>query len=74
MQKELEVALSCIRPILQQDGGDIEIVEMTEDRIVKVRLLGQCDGCPKSGQTLKNIITKTFVKMVPGIRKVEAVN
>ncbi len=73
MQTKVESALALIRPLLQQDGGDIELVEITPDNIVKVRLLGQCSGCPKSGQTLKNIVTKTLVKTVPGVRNVEAV-
>ncbi len=73
MKNEIEKALAFIRPVLQQDGGDIELIECTTDNIVKIRLLGRCRSCPKSGQTLKNVVTKTIVKMVPGVRNVEAV-
>ncbi len=73
MQEQLDTALEFIRPILQQDGGDIEILGVTDDATVQVRLMGRCSGCPKSAQTLKNIVTKTIIKMVPGVRKVEAI-
>ncbi len=73
MQKKIESALALIRPVLQQDGGDIELVEVTPDNTAKVRLLGRCSGCPKSGQTLKSVVTKTLLKTVSGLRKVEAV-
>ena len=73
MQKELDMALALIRPVLQQDGGDIEVVEVTEDCIVRVRLKGQCKGCPKAGQTLRSTVERTILKMVPAVRRVEAV-
>ncbi len=73
MQKELDAALEMIRPILQQDGGDIEIVGISNDATVQVRLVGRCKGCPKSDQTLKNVVAKTLIKMVPGVRRVEAI-
>ena len=74
MQQAVESALAFIRPVLQQDGGDIELVEVTDDGVVRVRLTKHCKGCPHSGDTLKNIVTKTIVKMVPSIHKVESVD
>ncbi len=73
MQQELNTAFEMIRPVLQQDGGDIEFVGMSDDATVQVRLTGRCKGCPKSEQTLKNIVAKTIIKLVPGVRRVEAV-
>lgn len=74
MQCQLNAALALIRPVLQQDGGDLEIVECTPEGIVRVRLQGQCKGCPKSRQTLSAVVERTILKMVPQVRKVEAVD
>ncbi len=73
MQIAVEKALESIRPVLQEDGGDIELVEISDENIVTVRLLGRCSGCPSAGQTLKNVVTKTLIKTVPGVRNVLAV-
>jgi Fe-S cluster biogenesis protein NfuA len=63
-----------IRPYLQQDGGDIEFIELTEDNIVNVRLLGACGSCPYSTMTLKNGVESAMKKAIPEIQSVEAVN
>lgn len=63
-----------IRPYLQQDGGDIEFIELTDDNIVNVRLLGACGSCPYSTQTLKNGVETAMKKAIPEIKSVEAVN
>lgn len=73
MQEQLDAALALIRPVLQQDGGDIELVETTAEGIVRVRLTGRCKGCPKSQQTLRSVVERTILKMVPEVRRVEAV-
>ncbi len=65
-------ALAKIRPMLQRDGGDIELVEVT-DGIVKVRLTGACKGCPMSQMTLKQGVEKLLMKEVPGLKEVQAV-
>jgi Fe-S cluster biogenesis protein NfuA len=71
--KELvEQALAKIRPMLQRDGGDIELVEVS-DGIVKVRLTGACKGCPMSQMTLKQGVEKLLMKEVPGLKEVQAV-
>lgn len=66
-------ALESIRPYLQADGGDISIVELTDDMVVKVKLLGACDGCPMSIQTLKGGVEMVIKNNVPAIREVIAV-
>lgn len=67
-------ALERVRPYLQSDGGDISLVEITDDNIVKVRLQGACHGCPFSIQTLKAGVEQTLLREVPEVRKVVAVD
>lgn len=71
--EQVKIALEAIRPYLQSDGGDISIVELTDDMVVKVRLLGACDGCPMSIQTLKNGVEMVIKNNVPVIKEVVAV-
>lgn len=71
--QEIEQALESIRPYLKGDGGDISLVEVTDDFIVKVRLEGSCDGCPLSMQTLKGGVEMVVKKAVPQIVEVIAV-
>jgi Fe-S cluster biogenesis protein NfuA len=68
----VEQALEKIRPMLQRDGGDIELVEVN-DGVVKVRLTGACKGCPMSQMTLKQGVEKLLLKEVPGLKEVQAV-
>jgi Fe-S cluster biogenesis protein NfuA len=63
-------ALERVRPYLQSDGGDIELIEVTDDLSVKVRLTGACHGCPYSMQTLKAGVEQAIMKEVPEIKKV----
>ncbi|MCF8368850.1 MAG: NifU family protein [Bacteroidales bacterium] len=62
-----------IRPYLQQDGGDIEFVELTDDNVVNVSLMGACGSCPYSMMTLKNGVETAVKKAIPEIQSVEAV-
>jgi Fe-S cluster biogenesis protein NfuA len=71
-KKSVELALEKIRPMLQRDGGDIELVEVT-DGVVKVRLTGACKGCPMSQMTLKQGVEKMLMQEVPGLKEVQAV-
>ena len=71
-QKVLNV-LEQIRPYLQNDGGDIEFIELTDDMIVNVKLTGACGSCPHSTMTLKNGVEVAVVKAVPEIKSVESV-
>jgi Fe-S cluster biogenesis protein NfuA len=73
MKEKVQAALDQVRPNLQRDGGDVELVDVTEDGIVKVRLTGRCHGCPMSQMTLKMGIER-FLKMnVPEVKTVESV-
>lgn len=73
MKEKVEAALNKIRPSLQADGGNIELVEVTADGTVKVRLTGACGCCPMSQMTLKAGVERTLRKEVPGVKRVEAV-
>ena len=73
MKELVQAALDKIRPALQADGGDVELVEI-EGNVVKVRLQGACKGCPMSQQTLKNGIEKFLMKEVPDVERVEGVD
>jgi len=63
-------ALNRVRPYLQNDGGDIDLIEITEDLTVKVKLKGACHGCPFSMQTLKAGVEQAIMQEVPEIKKV----
>lgn len=73
MSAEIEKALDQIRPSLQADGGNVELVEVTEDGVVKVKLTGACGHCPMSTQTLKFGIERTLKEKIPSVREVVAV-
>ena len=70
MEQEVKQAIEKIRPYLQRDGGDIELVSV-DGSVVKVRLRGACAGCPMSQMTLKSVVEQTLKKEVPGIERVE---
>ena len=72
MKEAVEKALAKIRPMLQRDGGDVELVEVNAG-VVKVRLTGACKGCPMSQMTLKNGIERLLKQEVPGLASVESV-
>lgn len=63
-------ALQRVRPYLQSDGGDIDLIDVTEDMTVKVKLTGACHGCPYSMQTLKAGVEQAVMKEVPEIKRV----
>lgn len=73
MEDKIKAAIEVIRPALQRDGGDIEFVEYTEDKIVKVRLKGQCSGCPSAQQTLQGLVYKILKESYPEIEGVQGV-
>ena len=72
MDEQVKTAIEKIRPLLQRDGGDIELVSV-EGGVVKVQLKGACCGCPMSQMTLQSVVEETLKKEVPGIERVEAV-
>ena len=73
MKERVEQALNKVRPALQADGGDVELVDVGADGVVKVRLRGACGSCPMSQLTLKMGIERILKKEVPEITSVEAV-
>ncbi len=70
---KVEEVINKIRPALQRDGGDVELVEITDDNIVKVRLTGACGTCPMSIMTLKGGIEAVLKQDIPEVKAVEAV-
>lgn len=74
MKKQVEQALLKIRPALQRDGGDVEVIDVTEDGIVKVRLTGACHGCPMAAQTLKQGIERLLKQEIPAVKEVVPVS
>ncbi len=72
MKEKVEKALEKIRPTLQADGGDVELVDVGLDGVVRVRLQGACAGCPMSQMTLRNGIERVLKKEIPEIKAVEA--
>lgn len=67
-------ALETIRPYLKADGGDVELVKVTPEGIVEVKLTGACSDCPMSQMTLRAGVERALIREVPGIRRVEAVS
>ncbi len=70
MREKVEAALAKVRPALQADGGDIELVNVTEDGVVQVKLKGACGGCPMAKITLKNGVERVLKAEVPEVREV----
>ena len=70
MKEEVLKVLEMVRPGLQADGGDVELVEVTEDGIVKVRLKGACGSSPMSTMTLKMGIERAMKEKIPGVKEV----
>jgi Fe-S cluster biogenesis protein NfuA len=73
MREKIEAVLAQIRPGLQMDGGDVELVEVTDDGVVKVRLVGACAGCPMSQMTLQMRIENVLKEQVPEVSRVVSV-
>jgi Fe-S cluster biogenesis protein NfuA len=72
MKERVESALNKIRPLLQADGGDVELIEVSPEGVVKVKLTGACAGCPMSQMTLKMGIEKRLKEEVPEVKEVVA--
>lgn len=73
LKQRVEDALGLIRPALQADGGDVELVDVTEDGVVKVSLQGACRGCPMSQLTLSNGVERVLKEQIPEVVRVEPV-
>ncbi len=72
MREKVEKALEKIRPMLQADGGNVELVDVTSDGVVKLKLTGSCGCCPMSQMTLKMGVEKIIKQEVPGVKEVIA--
>lgn len=72
LKEKVEAALQKVRPSLQNDGGDVELIDISDDGIVKVKLTGACGSCPMSQMTLKMGIEKILKQNVPEIKSVES--
>ena len=70
----IEMSLDTMRPYLKNDGGNVEVVELTDDMNLKLRLLGNCGTCPQSVFTMKAGVEEAVLKSVPEVKSVEAVN
>ena len=73
MKEKVQAAIDKIRPMLAADGGDVELIDVTEEGVVQVRLQGACSGCPMSQMTLKNGIERIIKQEVPEVKSVESV-
>jgi len=71
--ERVEEVLNKVRPYLQADGGDIELVDITDDDIIKVKLTGACHGCPMSQMTLRAGVERALMSELPDVKRVEAV-
>lgn len=74
LRERIEFALDSIRPYLEADGGNVRIVELTDDKVLKIEMLGSCGSCPMSTMTLKAGVEEAIKKAIPEIIRVEAVN
>jgi Fe-S cluster biogenesis protein NfuA len=72
LKEKVESALNKVRPSLQADGGDVQLIDVDEQGVVKVRLTGACGGCPMSQMTLKMGIEKILKQNVPEVTRVES--
>ena len=72
--EKVNKAIETIRPFLVADGGDISLVDVSEDLVIKVKLHGACDGCPFSIQTLKAGVEQAIKKELPQVKEIVAVN
>ena len=74
MKEKVEAALDKIRPQLQADGGGVELVDVDDNGLVRVKLTGACGGCPMAQMTLKQGIERVLKMQVPEVKSVESIN
>ncbi|MDR0977595.1 MAG: NifU family protein [Endomicrobium sp.] len=72
LRQKVETALESVRPHLEADGGNVELIDVTEDGIVKVKLTGACGSCPMSAMTLQYGVTNAIKKAVPEVKEVQS--
>jgi Fe-S cluster biogenesis protein NfuA len=74
LREQIEFALDTIRPYLEADGGNVRVVELTDDMVLKIEMLGSCGSCPMSSMTLKAGVEEAIMRAIPEIIRVEAIN
>jgi Fe-S cluster biogenesis protein NfuA len=74
LKEKVDTALNSIRPYLEADGGNVKVLEITEDKVVRLELLGACGSCPMSAMTFKAGLEESIRRAVPEVTAVEAVN
>lgn len=74
LREQIEFALDAIRPYLEADGGNVRIVELTDEMVLKIEMTGSCSSCPMSSMTLKAGVEEAIKRAIPEIVRVEAVN
>jgi len=74
IKQQVQEVLDTVRPALQADGGDVEMVDVTAEGIVQLRLQGHCRGCPMSQMTLAMVIERTLKEQIPEVERVVAVD
>ena len=74
LDEKVELALDSIRPYLKADGGDVKLVEITDDNVVLVEMTGSCETCRLSSMTIKGGLEQTVINAVPQIKAVKAIN
>ena len=74
LQTQVEAALDTLRPFLEADGGSVRLVDITDEMVVELELLGACETCPMSSMTMRAGIEQAVMRSVPQITRVEAVN
>ncbi|NLP25175.1 MAG: NifU family protein [Syntrophomonadaceae bacterium] len=72
MREKVKAILDDVRPALQADGGDVELIDVDDQGVVKVRLQGACSGCPMASMTLKNGIERALKEAIPEVKEVVA--
>ena len=73
-KNDVSAVLETIRPSLQADGGDVELVDVSEDGTVSVKLKGACDGCPMAAMTLAHGVERMLKEQIPEVKQVVSVN
>jgi Fe-S cluster biogenesis protein NfuA len=73
LREKVESTLDTVRPALRADGGDVELVDVTDEGVISVRLTGACGGCSMSTMTLRMGIERVLREQVPEVKKVEAI-
>jgi Fe-S cluster biogenesis protein NfuA len=74
LREQIEFALDTIRPYLEADGGNVRVIELTEDMVLKIEMMGSCGSCPMSTMTLKAGVEEAIKRAIPEITRVEAIN